>query len=129
MGFLKIKQPVLESGRAVAPVQNLTAASTATLVTGYGVTIITSSAAKTFRLANPPRAGVFKEVIFRPTVGANKISLIPGTTAGTLYGSTKGTLQTSTGQNAQPAPVVRLYAVSSTKWALLGKTTGVTIQN
>lgn len=129
MGFFKTKQPILEPGRAVWPTQNLTAASTGTLVSGYGVTVITSSAAKTYRLAAPARAGIFKEVIFRPTVGANKISLIPGTTAGTFYNSTKGTLQTTTGQNAQPAPVVRLYAVSSTKWALLGKTTGITIQN
>lgn len=129
MGFLKIKQPILESGRAVAPPQNLTAASTGTLLSGYGVSIITSSAAKTYRLANPARTGVFKEVIFRPTVGATKISLIPLTTAGTFYGSTKGTLQTTTGQQAQPAPVVRLYAVSSTKWAVLGKSTNVTFQN
>lgn len=133
MGFHKSKRPILEPGRAVAPFQTLTAASTGTLVSHYGVTsIVSSSAAKTFRIANPVRVGEVKEVILRSTVGGTKISLQPQTTAQTFYGSTKGTLQTTTAQNAQPAGVVRLVAIATTgntRWAVLGKTTGVTFQN
>lgn len=127
MGFLKIKQPLLESGRAIAPIQSLTAASTGTLVTNYGVTVISSSG-KTFRLAAPARQGEVKEVILRPTAAGGKISLRPASTASVFYNSTKGTLQTTTAQNAQPAASVRLYAVTSTQWAVLSKTTGVTFQ-
>jgi len=131
MGFLKFKQPVLESGRAVAPAQSLTSASTGTLVSGYGVTVISSSAAKTYRLTAPVRAGQVKEILMRASVGANKITVLAGaSTAATFFNSTKGAVLTSTAQNAQPSPVIRLISVStgtSYKWAVLGKSTGCTL--
>ena len=131
MGFLKIKQPLLESGRAVAPAQSLTSASTGTTVGGYGVTIISSSAAKTYKLSAPVRAGVVKEVIFRSSLTGAKITLLAGgSTAATFFNSTKGTVVSSTAQHAQPPATVRLIAVStgtSLKWSLLSKTTGCTI--
>lgn len=132
MGFLKIKQPVLESGRAIAPIQTLTAASTGTTVNHYGVTILSSSASKTYRLANPVRAGEVKEVIFRSKATAAKITLQPLTTAQTFWNSTKGTITSSSVQHQQPPAVARLLAVASTgtyalSWTLISKTTALTV--
>lgn len=131
MGYFKFKQPILESGRAIAPAQSLTSASTGTLVGPYGVTIISSSASKTFRLTAPQRAGAVKEVLFRTSAAGAKLSLLAGaSTAATFFNSTKGTIVSSSAQNAQPPATVRLIAVStgtSLKWALLSKTTGATV--
>ena len=131
MGFLKIKQPLLESGRAVAPAQSLTSASTGTTLSGYGVTIISSSASKVYKLSTPVRAGVVKEVLLRTSLtGAQITVLAGGSTAATFFNSTKGTVLSKAAQHAQPPATVRLISVStgtSLKWSVLGNTTGCTI--
>lgn len=130
MGFLKIKQPVLESGRALAPAQTLTTASTGTTITPYGVTIISSTASgtKTFRLATPSRVGVTKEIIFRPTIGAAKIAVRANSTAQVFFGTTGSkTVTSATAQNTKAVPTLRLYARTSTSWVVLSKTTALTI--
>lgn len=132
MGFLKIKQPVLESGRALAPTQTLTAASTGTTINHTGVTVLSSSVSKTFRLANPVRAGEVKEILFRSKATAAKISVQPLTTAQTFWNSTKGTVTSSSVQHQQPPATVRLISVASTgtyslSWSLLSKSSAITV--
>jgi hypothetical protein len=132
MGFLKIKQPVLESGRALAPAQTLTVASTGTTITHYGVTIISSSASKIFRIQTPARAGEIKEIVFRHTAAAAKSVVRPLSTAQTFWNSTNGTITATSQQNSKTPASVRLISVASTgtyplTWTIVSKSTAITI--
>lgn len=126
MGFFKTKQPILTPGQAQPP-QSLTSASTGTLVSPRGVTIIKTTAGtdRTFRLGTP-RAGDIKDIIVDIASTAT-VTVRPGSTAQTFYGTTSGTLLFTTVGSAGLPKRARLYAVSSTSWAVLHTSTAITV--
>ena len=124
MGHEYVKRPQYTPGLSENP-QRLVTTSTATVVKGYGYTIIVSTAAKAFKLANPLRAGTEKVIIF--DVNAGPCTVIPLTTSQTFFGTTHATITFSSGSAAGVHPKrARLVGVSKTQWALVDQSTGVT---
>jgi|SRR5690606_23619054 len=97
-----------DAGR-MEKMQNLTAASTGTQVTNFGVTVINSTQAKTFQMA-APRPGLRKAIA---VVGASTddITTLDGDGA-TIAGSTAVTFDGPGG--------VELVGISTSAWALVG---------
>jgi hypothetical protein len=129
MGFAKEKRPVHTAGLGEV-VQNLTQATTATKINGYGTTIIISSGPtdKTWVLRAPLAKGVQKTLICDNN-STGDMFVITHSTAVTFLGTTHATLKFSTGAAAGVHPKrARLVASSGTQWALLDLSTGVSTQ-
>lgn len=127
MGHEYVKRPAYTPGLSENP-QRLTQSSTATVVKGYGYTIIVSSGPgdKTFKLGNPLRAGTEK-IIIADVNSTGEVTVIPLTTSQTFFGTTHATLKFTTGAGAGVHPKrARLVGVSKTQWALVDASTGVT---
>lgn len=111
-------------------VQALTGASTATEVTNYGVTSIASTAGGTagnhgFSMA-APRAGLRKTLVV--DVGSTRtvsVGLGPTTSVGHVFGTTNRTATFSTG--AGRYRFLDLVGLSTSQWAVVGSSTGVTL--
>ena len=127
MGHEYAKRPTYTPGLSENP-QRLTQSSTATVAKGYGYTIIVSSGPtdKTFKLANPLRAGTEK-ILIADVNSTGEVKVIPLTTAQSFFGTTHATITFATGAGAGVHPKrARLVGVSKTQWALVDLSTGVT---
>ena len=144
MGFQKIKRPILATGgmridqkTANHPVQTLSSASTATVITNYGVTTIWQSHAgttnQTWKLAAPAE-GTEKTLLIEPGLRTVTITCTAGTTD-IWYGSTDTTslVMTSDASDIGYPVCIQLRGVTSlytgatgVKWAVLKLATGVT---
>ncbi len=128
MSFKKNRRPQSFVGVASSTLQLLTAASTGTVITNRGVTVIRSTSAKTFKLAKPSRAGVIKDIGITSgaTTSSPAVIVLAGpTTASNFYGSTFGRVTTSTGTHRYRS--VRLVSMSTSQWMPLQRSSGVGI--
>ena len=157
MGFQKIKRPLLAArgmtiqgndvevstgqtnynastrnaagmGFRVEAVQSLTSTATNSgVLTAGGYTFINTTAtttAKTWKLPVPGRKGIVKNVVvYNQTSKAAKV--ITATTPAVFFGTTYATINFATGTNKLRS--VTIVGQSSATWAVVGKTTGVTI--
>jgi len=145
MGYKKIKRPVLSPGGVEVynvgvtdTVQTLSSASTATVITNYGLTTIYQTTAgstdQTWKLA-APALGVRKSIIFAP--GARTIT-ITSTATGTdpFYNSTNTTslVATSDADDFAGMGVIDLVGVTALKtgatglkWGIIRLTTAISI--
>ena len=152
MGYEKIQRPVLAKGTVgpsnvpglsglggIDAIQTLTSASTATVITNYGVTTIWQTTAgstdQTWKLA-APSLGVRKTIMFNP--GLRTIT-ITSTATGTdpFNGSTNTTslVATSDADDFATMGVVDLVGVTATtgqgtsgiRWGIVHLTTAITV--
>ena len=162
MGYEKIKRPILapgglqvtggstftgavnqtatvtQTGAAIIPVQTLSSASTATVITNYGLTTIWQSHAgttdQTWKLAAPV-VGHDKTILIEPGLRTVTITCT-AIAADPFYGSTDTTslVMTSDASDIGFPVAIQLKGVTSlytgatgVKWAVLELATGVTI--
>lgn len=133
-GGLQIEAPstftksVVFNGTTAGLQENVqTLNTTATLITGFGVTLLGaggSTTDKVYKLANPSAAGVHKYIISNAT-GAQKVSVVMNTTANTFMNTTSGTIVFSTNSTKQRS--AHLIAVSTAKWWIVARSTGTTL--
>lgn len=109
MAIVKQYTRRMDDAGSMEKVQSLTAASTATIIVNYGVTVISSTQAKTFQMA-APRAGLRKSLAV-VSASTDDITTIDGNGA-TIAGSTAFTVDGPGG--------VELVGTSTGAWALLG---------
>lgn len=103
-------------------VQALT--STGTTVNRHGVTTITASSAGTAQFAiQGPTAGVRKTIIVDPN-STEDVVVVNQTTSVTFFGTTANIATFSTGAGVKS---LELVGLSTTSWAVVSKTTGVTL--
>lgn len=133
MGVNKFKRPVMMGGEVVNRVERRT--STGTL-DAFGLSIIDSvgsTADKSFVLPLPSFAGQVKAIVCN-TTGAQKVTVtVGGATAsgfivgggGNAAGSTNRSIVFSSASTKQRN--VQLMGASGTAWALIAKSTGVTL--
>jgi len=107
-------------------VQALTSTSTGTAVEPFGLAAITSASTdstNTFALKGAKAAGVHKYVAV--TVGTTDSVVLTGnSTAVTFFGSTDATCTFSTGTGEK---FIQLIATSTSEWAIVAQSTGVTL--
>lgn len=108
-------------------IQALTQATTATRVNNYGVTTITSAGSGTTVehafLMNAPTKGVRKAILVDPN-STRTVGVYNASTAVTYFGSTANALAFSTGAGTRE---VNLIGLSTSQWAVVSKSTGVTL--
>lgn len=91
-------------------IQSLTAASTGTVITNYGVTVISSTQAKTFRIA-APIAGIRKSIAVI-TASTDDVTTFDGNGATLLEGSTSMAIDGPGG--------FEMVGISTSAWVLTG---------
>lgn len=121
-----VHAPTAIDWRGIQPVELIT--STASTMLPYGVSIITSAtnADRVFKLASPAYVGATKTVIVNTVAGATDTAAFRhSSTANTWFGSTQGTLTATTGGNVLAA--ASFVGASTSQWAIVSKTTGLTL--
>lgn len=133
MGVQKFKRPLMRTGDVVAQVERRT--STGTL-NAFGLSVIDgtgSTTDKTMVLPLPTYAGQQKQIVLN-TTGAQKVTVtVGGATAagffvgggGNAAGSTYRSLVFSS--KSTQNRMVSLVGVSAAAWAIVAKSTGVTL--
>ena len=115
----------VDTAGSFSKLQALTSTSTATAVLPYGVTTITAGTTvgtNNFALASPKVAGVHKYIAV--TVATTDAPILSqASTATTFFGSTNGLATFSTGAGEK---FLSLVATSTSVWAVVGQSTGVT---
>jgi hypothetical protein len=128
MGFEYKRRAIGSVGGLQVPVQSVS--STATVVNGVGASLITvSTDDRTYLLGRPARAGVVKYVVLdTPAASTDNAVLRLESTADTFWGTTFQTLTVSTASDGPNVLAsVTLVGASTTQWALVAKSTGLTL--
>ena len=125
MGFQYFKRPIQPSLGYAETVETVT--STGTSLSGSGMSIIAAAtnADRIFKLSRPSAVGVHKYVVVNVNASTDTVSVRTASTADTFFGSTNQTLLATTGANVQA--FAHFLAASTSAWALLSKSTGLTI--
>lgn len=103
-------------------VQSLTAATTATWATNYGVTTIANSSVNNTWVLNAPKVGLRKDILFDSNSTGDLVLIMP-TTSITYFGSTSNQVTASTGAGVK---YLNLVGLSTSVWGILGRSTGLT---
>ena len=125
MAYEKRRLREVDTAGSYSKVQALTSTSTGTAVESFGLTTITSASTdstNTFGLKGAPAGGVHKYVAV--TLGTTDSVVLTGaSTAVTFFGSTNATCTFSTGTGEKH---IQLVATSTSEWAVVAQSTGVT---
>lgn len=113
----------LDTAGRIDKIQSLTQASTATRINNYGVTTIANSSANNTFVLNAPVQGLRKTIIADPN-STGEIVVVGPTTTVLFYGSTNNIATFSTGTGVK---VLDLIGISATSWAIVSRTTGITL--
>lgn len=120
------QRKVHDAGRS-DKLQSLTQASTATRVSNYGVTSITSAGSGTAAIhgfiMDAPVQGLRKTLLADPN-STRQVAVYNVSTGITFFGSTANALLFSTGTGYRS---VELVGISATQWGVTAQTTGVTL--
>jgi hypothetical protein len=129
MGVAKTYFRTIALGGVTETVQALTGASTATTIKSFGVTSIFSTAGGTagqhaFKMASP-EVGITKTLVV--DVGSTREVKVQvgATTAVTIFGTTHNNVTFSTGAGRYRN--LSLVGLSATQWAVVSRSTGVTL--
>lgn len=123
-----VKDPVRRTSIGVLErIQSLTQASTATRVTNFGVTAITSAGSGTaathgFKIRKPVK-GMRKAILVDPN-STREVAIYNLSTTITFFGSTANALVFSTGAGHRK---IELIGLSATQWGILAQSTGITL--